>query len=73
MAISLTAYAKADIRAAKSALEAVKAKEGNEKATKGIAAYHAQQAYDYIHAVFIQGLFAASRAYTAAGERRFGK
>lgn len=46
MAISLTAYAKADIRAAKSALEAVKAKEGNEKATKGIAAYHAQQAIE---------------------------
>lgn len=48
MAISLTAYAKADIRAAKSALEAVKAKEGNEKATKGIAAYHAQQAIEKI-------------------------
>lgn len=46
MAISLTAYAKADIRASKSALEAVRAKEGNEKATKGIAAYHAQQAIE---------------------------
>lgn len=48
MAISLTAYAKADIHASKSALEAVKAKEGNEKATKGIAAYHAQQAIEKI-------------------------
>lgn len=48
IAISLTAYAKADIRAAKSTLEAVKAKEGNEKATKGIAAYHAQQAIEKI-------------------------
>ena len=48
MAISLIAYAKADIRASKSALEAVKAKEGNEKATKGIAAYHAQQAIEKI-------------------------
>lgn len=48
MAISLTAYARADIRASKSALEAIKAKEGNEKATKGIAAYHAQQAIEKI-------------------------
>ena len=48
MAISLTAYAWADIRASKSALEAIKAKEGNEKATKGIAAYHAQQAIEKI-------------------------
>ena len=37
MAISLTAYAKADIRAAKTALEAVKAKEGNEKANSGLS------------------------------------
>ncbi len=44
--ISLMAYVKADIRASKSALEAVKLKEGNEKATKGIAAYHAQQAIE---------------------------
>ena len=43
MAISLTAYAKADIRAAKTALEAVKAKEGNEKATKGITGYQSQK------------------------------
>lgn len=48
MAISLIAYAKADIHASKAALEAVKAKEGNEKATKGIAAYHAQQAIEKI-------------------------
>lgn len=48
MAISLTAYARADIRASKSTLEAIKAKEGNEKATKGIAAYHAQQAIEKI-------------------------
>lgn len=48
MAISLTAYAKADIRASKSALDTIKAKEGNEKATKGIAAYHAQQAIEKI-------------------------
>lgn len=46
MVISLMAYVKADIRASKSALEAVKSKEGNEKATKGIAAYHAQQAIE---------------------------
>lgn len=38
MAISLIAYAKADIRASWSAIEAIKAKAGNEKATKGIAA-----------------------------------
>lgn len=38
----------ADIKAAQSALEAVKSKEGNEKATKGIAAYHAQQAIEKI-------------------------
>lgn len=48
MAVSLIAYAKADIRASRSALEAVRAKEGNEKATKGIAAYHAQQAIEKI-------------------------
>lgn len=48
MAIPLIAYAKADIRASKSALEAVCSKEGNEKATKGIAAYHAQQAIEKI-------------------------
>ena len=48
MAISLIAYAKADIHASKAALEAVKAKEGNKKATKGIAAYHAQQAIEKI-------------------------
>ncbi|MCM1134924.1 MAG: hypothetical protein NC400_05040 [Clostridium sp.] len=48
MAISLIAYAKADIRTAYSALEAVYAKEGNEKAMKGIAAYHAQQAIEKI-------------------------
>ncbi len=45
---SLLSYAKADIRAAQSALKAVKNKEGNEKATKGIAAYHAQQAIEKI-------------------------
>lgn len=44
--ISLTSYARADICASKSALEAVKAKDGNEKATKGIAAYHAQQSIE---------------------------
>ncbi len=48
MAISLIAYARADIRAAHSALESIRAKEGNEKATKGIAAYHAQQAIEKI-------------------------
>ena len=48
MAISLLSYAKADIRAARLALESVRAKEGNEKATKGIAAYHAQQAIEKI-------------------------
>lgn len=48
MAISLIAYAKADIRAAHSALGSIRAKEGNEKATKGIAAYHAQQAIEKI-------------------------
>lgn len=48
MGISLTSYARADICASKSALEAVKAKDGNEKATKGIAAYHAQQAIEKI-------------------------
>lgn len=48
MAISLTSYARADICTSKSALEAVKAKDGNEKATKGIAAYHAQQAIEKI-------------------------
>lgn len=48
MAISLISYAKADIRASESALEAVKKKEGNEKALKGIAAYHAQQAIEKI-------------------------
>lgn len=48
MAISLISYARADIRTSKSALEAVKGKEGNEKATKGIAAYHAQQAIEKI-------------------------
>lgn len=48
MAISLIAYAKADICVSKSALEAVKVKEGNEKAIKGIAAYHAQQAIEKI-------------------------
>lgn len=48
MAISLIAYAKADIRASRSALEAVRAGEGNEKATKGVAAYHAQQAIEKI-------------------------
>lgn len=46
MGISLIAYAKADIRASKSALEAIRLKEGNERATKGIAAYHAQQAIE---------------------------
>lgn len=48
MAISLIAYAKADIRASRSALEAIMAGEGNEKATKGVAAYHAQQAIEKI-------------------------
>lgn len=48
MPISLLSYAMADIKAAQSALEAVKSKEGNEKATKGIAAYHAQQAIEKI-------------------------
>ena len=48
MAISLLSYAKADIRAAHLALESVRAKEGNEKAPKGIAAYHAQQAIEKI-------------------------
>lgn len=48
MAISLIAYAKADIRASKSALEAVRAGEGNERATKGVAVYHAQQAIEKI-------------------------
>ena len=48
MSISLLSYARADIKAAKSALMAVKNKEGNEKATKGIAAYHAQQAIEKI-------------------------
>lgn len=48
MSISLLSYAMADIKAAQSALNAVKNKEGNEKATKGIAAYHAQQAIEKI-------------------------
>lgn len=48
MPISLLSYAKADIKAAQSALMAVKNKEGNEKATKGVAAYHAQQAIEKI-------------------------
>lgn len=48
MAISLIAYAKADIRASRSAFEAVRAGEGNEKATKGVAAYHAQRAIEKI-------------------------
>lgn len=48
MAISLIAYAKADIRASYSAIEAVREKKGNEKATKAIAAYHAQQAIEKI-------------------------
>ena len=48
MAISLIAYAKADILASYSALEAVREKKGNEKATKAIAAYHAQQAIEKI-------------------------
>ena len=48
MAISLIAYARADIRTSRSALEAVRAGEGNEKATKGVAAYHAQQAIEKI-------------------------
>ena len=48
MTISLLAYAKADIRAAHFALDSVRSKEGNEKATKGIAAYHAQQAVEKI-------------------------
>lgn len=48
MPISLLSFVKADIKAAKSALTAVKNKEGNEKATKGIAAYHAQQAIEKI-------------------------
>ncbi len=48
MAITLLSYAKADIRAARLALEAVRTKSGNEKATKGIAAYHAQQAIEKI-------------------------
>lgn len=38
MPISLLSYAMADIKAAQSALKAVKNKEGNEKAAKGIAA-----------------------------------
>lgn len=46
MPISLLSYAAADIKAAQLALKAVKNKEGNEKATKGIAAYHAQQAIE---------------------------
>lgn len=46
MPISLLSYAMADIKAAQSALNAVKNKEGNEKATKGIAAYHTQQAIE---------------------------
>lgn len=48
MAISLLAYAKADIQASWSAIETIKAKVGNEKAMKGIAAYHAQQAIEKI-------------------------
>ena len=48
MAISLISYAKADIRTSYSALNEVRAKEGNEKAMKGIAAYHAQQAIEII-------------------------
>lgn len=48
MAISLIAYAKADIQASWSAIEAIKVKSGNEKAMKGIAAYHAQQALEKI-------------------------
>lgn len=48
MPISLLSYAKADVKASKSALIAIKNKEGNEKATKGIAAYHAQQAIEKI-------------------------
>lgn len=48
MKISLISFAKADIRTSWSALEAVRNKEGNEKATKGIAAYHAQQAIEKI-------------------------
>ncbi|MDE6816876.1 MAG: HEPN domain-containing protein [Lachnospiraceae bacterium] len=48
MAISLISYAKADIRTSYSALNEVRAKEGNEKAMKGIAAYHAQQAIEKI-------------------------
>lgn len=48
MPITLLAYAMADIKAAQSALKAVKNREGNEKATKGIAAYHAQQAIEKI-------------------------
>jgi len=46
MPISLLSYAMADIKTAYAALNAVKNKEGNEKATKGIAAYHAQQAIE---------------------------
>lgn len=48
MTLSLVAYAKADIRAAELALNDVRNKQGNEKAIKGIAAYHAQQAIEKI-------------------------
>lgn len=40
--ISLLSFAKADISAAKSAIKEIEDKSGNEKAMKGIAAYHAQ-------------------------------
>ncbi|MDD6071450.1 MAG: hypothetical protein PUC12_11675 [Clostridiales bacterium] len=56
MAISLISYAKADIRASESALEAVKKKEGNEKALKGIAAYHAQQAIAELNGIKVPRL-----------------
>lgn len=48
MTISLIAYAKADIHASRSALDAIHERNGNVKATKGIAAYHAQQAIEKI-------------------------
>ena len=46
--ISLLSFAKADISAAKSAIKEIEDTSGNEKAMKGIAAYHAQQAIEKI-------------------------
>ena len=46
--ISLLSFAKADISAAKYAIKEIEDKSGNEKAMKGIAAYHAQQAIEKI-------------------------